>query len=56
MHEQPDNDVYVVDMHHTIKSCENLMEVDAIIKKNFNDNFLNKLQLKIIEKKFSLKI
>ena len=25
---------------------ENLMEVDAIIKKNFNDNFLNKLQLK----------
>ncbi len=26
--------------------CENLMETDAIIKKNFNDNFLSKLQLK----------
>jgi hypothetical protein len=26
--------------------CENLMETDAIIKKNFNDVFLNKLQLK----------
>ena len=26
--------------------CENLMETDAIIKRNFNDNFLNKLQLK----------
>jgi hypothetical protein len=26
--------------------CKNLMETDAIIKKNFNDVFLNKLQLK----------